>query len=648
MRKNKRNLSAALLSTGVFAALFCMALFGACRVQGEDGEAHPPSKSPNTGGLFMITIAPEAAGKVKASARFAPSIAEIYLEVADGLFAQSFAVAIENEQDVITPVLCPESEGGRQRFSFTMPAVNVTVNGTFSDTASADASLASISTAQVCADADQTNIDSFTPEQTDYIVEVDCGTQSVSLAFAANHIGARTELVNAQASENGAQAALNGDVTIVTLKVTAQDTTTVKEYAVKVIRLPDLSLEFIAADGGVFTGAAADIIASPGTEVSHTLPYDGTGTLNVTLTVRARNFNTQISGGAGDFSGIVGSAGTVQTQIQGFAIGESHKKSGLINVKKNVGGHDYFKAYMLTLIRPDDLLFPSEPMAVIDGLTPRYIRNSAASGDYDEMYVFKANAQNQNTAYTMHFNRSPTEAAKIFMVAGGAGGGRSGDGYPGGGGGAGGVIISTTEYFHAENYTVTAGRGGNGSTDFPVTDTNPERQGGNSTIAGTGVELTAYGGGAGGSDRSGKATYGNSGGSGGGGYTGGGGALNVTPAQGKNGGYSSGGGNGSGGGGGGYKGAGGNTAGGTGIARNDSALNALFANANADVIADIPAGFAGGGGSGKGSGNNGGGDAKTVGTPHTGGGGGGGLNTYGANGGSGIIIIRYKYTQPSR
>ena len=245
-----------------------------------------------------------------------------------------------------------------------------------------------------------------------------------------------------------------------------------------------------------------------------------------------------------------------------------------------------------------------------------------------------------------------------LVVAGGSGGG-----YFGGGGGAGGFregrcgpvtpytdspLSSSGLTVSATTYPITVGAGGAGSTTPQV----PGSQGGNSIFS----TITSTGGGGGGSD-AGPGTIasrsGADGGSGGGGATGGdcsgvGGSGNTpptSPAQGTNGGDAL---NDAGGGGGGATVAGANA---------NPATQAGAGGAGATThISGSPVAYAGGGGGGgrcengksAGSGGTGGGGngsgttTGSAGTANTGGGGGGGYFPGGA-GGSGIVIIRYKF-----
>jgi hypothetical protein len=257
-----------------------------------------------------------------------------------------------------------------------------------------------------------------------------------------------------------------------------------------------------------------------------------------------------------------------------------------------------------------------------------------------------------------------------MVVAGGAGGGASnpsGDGSGGAGGGAGGYRESSGTAsgcytasplgacvsalpVTAQGYPITVGGGGSGS--LYCASPNAGTPGANSvfsTIISTGG---GGGGGGAGTDPSGKP-----GGSGGGagnncgsGTVGNGNTPPVSPPQGNNGGGVSPPGTapayGSGGGGGatavGSNGT--NTAGGNGGAGATSSINATptarAGGGGGGIYSGGPGGTGGTGGGGQGGGPGGGG---SDGTTNTGGGGGGRSLNNSFSGGSGIVIIRYKF-----
>jgi hypothetical protein len=231
---------------------------------------------------------------------------------------------------------------------------------------------------------------------------------------------------------------------------------------------------------------------------------------------------------------------------------------------------------------------------------------------------------------------APGEVEYLVVAGGGAGGETGSTSHAGGGGGAGGLLLGYNLNI-TSTQTITVGDGGTTVTGQAGGD------GGNSSI---GSLVTAIGGGGGGGGATSPGN-GRSGGSGGGSSnrrtsTGGGGAGTV--GQGFAGGNS--GSSGRGGGGGGADGAGGIATG-----SNGGAGGASWSIS----ISGTPTRYAGGGGGGDdnnvalggtSSGGNGATSsvAATAGVVNTGGGGGGAgyANLSAANGGSGIVIIRYK------
>ena len=260
-------------------------------------------------------------------------------------------------------------------------------------------------------------------------------------------------------------------------------------------------------------------------------------------------------------------------------------------------------------------------------------------------------------SYTIHtFTSSGTltvsgnekSGVDYLLVAGGGGGGSS----RAGGGGGGGMTVTTGATLAAGSYTITVGAGGGGSTStgLPGATGSSTSIGGVASVVGGG----GGGGGGGGADRPGKS--GGSGGGGSDGYSGGAG----TSGQGSNGGGSSGSSGGGGGGGKGGVGNNGDTDSGNNFVDNNSGGNGGNGGSNNYSGSNQTYGAGGGGGSrddgpygagvhGGGNGGRNNSNVATAGSTNRGGGGGGGArlhgsNTstfYGANGGSGIVIIRY-------
>ncbi len=217
-----------------------------------------------------------------------------------------------------------------------------------------------------------------------------------------------------------------------------------------------------------------------------------------------------------------------------------------------------------------------------------------------------------------------------FFVVGGGGGGGTGGQWDGGGGGAGGAQPGTATVQSGTAYSIVIGAGGSSGV-----------AGNASSALGTSSLGGGYGGG------SGYPVAGGPGGSGGGGsgWTGANGVGGSGTAgqgnAGASGGYLEGGG------GGGAGAAATNGSGGAGLASSISGSPVYYAGGGAGgtTNATVLQGGPGGGGSGAGNG----GVAAVAGTANRGGGGGGGSSgsnpTAGAQGGSGIVILRYPGAQ---
>ena len=268
------------------------------------------------------------------------------------------------------------------------------------------------------------------------------------------------------------------------------------------------------------------------------------------------------------------------------------------------------------------------------------------------------------------------------VVAGGGGGGiGSGGGYCGGGGGAGGFreskVVSTSGSWTASplaatssvpvsiaSFPIVVGAGGAGRSGCNGCSIGPNVTAGADGSNSSAFPIVSTGGGGGGGGSRTAPSNARTGGSGGGGGSGSpypgapaglGAAGNtppVSPAQGTNGGNGPGTASNSGGGGGGATAVGGN--------RSDPSVGGTGGAGATNTINGSPVARAGGGGgsslgpSGADGGTGGGGNGArntpasnaTVGSANTGGGGGGGVRYstgVGAAGGSGVVIIRYKF-----
>ena len=151
---------------------------------------------------------------------------------------------------------------------------------------------------------------------------------------------------------------------------------------------------------------------------------------------------------------------------------------------------------------PKPVLTPS--YTAIDGgtvvtttpISSGYTLNSVSFNSY---YVFTA------TSGTRTFKATKPTTIGIMIVGGGGGGGCTIGGLNegGGGGGGGGIVLGTFPISANTTYTITIGTGGTGASVVGKTNTSTSMatdplNGKNSTFSGTGVSITAIGGGRGG------------------------------------------------------------------------------------------------------------------------------------------------------
>ena len=310
----------------------------------------------------------------------------------------------------------------------------------------------------------------------------------------------------------------------------------------------------------------------------------------------------------------------------------------------------------------------------VEGASYKNQKVIATGGVISHVGEYRIHRFNSSGTFTISSLRSTSIEVEYLIVGGGGGGGTN----MGGGGGGGGVLAGSTILTPA-TYTITVGAGGVGA---PAgTGSHPTlsgSNGGNSTFSG----LTAYGGGWGGVSYNTQGLgihFGNSGGSGGGsagynndgaapGYYGSGAGVS---GQGFRGGYQGNAYYSGGGGGAGAPGTDGNNRPDGGIGKLSGILGKPFyfggggGGASYSLSTGGYGGLGGGGGGALGVapggtgglawGSPGGGGACCSwantpggdGAPNTGGGGGGGSHynytNKGGDGGSGIVIIRYKY-----
>ena len=288
--------------------------------------------------------------------------------------------------------------------------------------------------------------------------------------------------------------------------------------------------------------------------------------------------------------------------------------------------------------------FAQYSTAYLYGIT-NYAQGEVAGGAkaYGGIVTSDSNYYYHTFTSTGTFTPTQSLSADILVVAGGGGGPYT----SGGGGGAGGLLGFTSQSLTATNYSVVVGAGGSGA---PNTSPYNPSNGSNSSF---GALTAAVGGGAGGADAGSRT--GKNGGSGGGasGGTGGNTGGTATSGQGNNGGsansdestyrtYGGGGGAGA---------AGGNGSNGFPLSNGNGGVgsSAYSSWGSATGTGQNVSGtyyYAGGGSietSGGGYGGGGSGRANSNGTANTGGGAGAYWESTSAraNGGSGIVIVRY-------
>ena len=363
----------------------------------------------------------------------------------------------------------------------------------------------------------------------------------------------------------------------------------------------------------------------------------------------------------GNLSPVTGTAsfGTVSYSIQsgslpgGLTLNSS--TGAFVGTATQVVGSDVVSNFTVRITITETGTTSDRAFSITVGSDALYISASggseATSGDY-KIHTFTGPG---TFTVSSTGNACGSNAVDYLVVAGGGGGG----GCQGGGaGGAGGYRESCGVGYTssprgsgvsqvpvtAQGYPITVGGGGAGSSPAA----SPGNQGSNSSFSSVTSTGGGYGGRGGGPPASASGGPGGSGGGGGGRSNRAGGAGNsppVSPAQGFNGGNSKSAGSPTidhGGGGGGATAVGGNSPGSAGGAGGAGATTGITGSNNT---------YGGGGGGGSennntGAGGSGGGGSNSAGSANTGGGGGGRSGApvaSGFAGGSGIVIIRYKF-----
>jgi hypothetical protein len=247
------------------------------------------------------------------------------------------------------------------------------------------------------------------------------------------------------------------------LTVTSANGETVKPYTITVSQWPDLTLKSLTV-----SNEAADFLR----ELDPALESQA---LNVPLCDETlRTFMiTAVPSGDENLQDV-----TVSVPIPKLIT----PYNGKLTLSRTISGRPYAKDYTVRLTMSDDPNFPLNPMA--DGGYVTFVKDG---DDYYEIHRFT-----QLGAGTLSFIQNvPTGlSARVLVVAGGGGGG-GGSSYAvyGGGGGAGGVVYEEAFPISQKNTPVSVGDGGNNGVQA-----NDGKDGENSTFS----SITAYGGGGGG------------------------------------------------------------------------------------------------------------------------------------------------------
>jgi hypothetical protein len=400
---------------------------------------------------------------------------------------------------------------------------------------------------------------------------------------------------------------------------------------------------------------------SPFTGVSGTGYFVNTTCGAVTVTLPG-------SPSAGDIISIADYASTWSTNAVTLCRNGSLINAGSVNPSLNTIGQS------ITLVYVDGTRGWKNTMDSTSDVsgTPNYIIATGGTitccGDY-KIHTFTSDS-------TFTICSAPTPANNVvdyLVVAGGGSGGTANGAYGAGAGGAGGFRLSNSTCMTApltsplasptglpvsvQSYPVTVGGGGAGFSS-------PCQSNGNTGSNSVFSTITSTGGGYGAGGGPGGAGSGGNGGSGGGGWSGGGGAVGggngntppTSPPQGNNGGAAgptNGGGGGAGAGAVGGNASPGDVGGIGGVGSYVIGTGLAGCNGTPGPVCGAKYFSGGGGGAsgtgspggtgGGGKGGDGGSDPGIAGTTNTGGGGGGTRAGTSGAGGSGIVIIRYKY-----
>jgi hypothetical protein len=339
----------------------------------------------------------------------------------------------------------------------------------------------------------------FARDNYDYTIAVPFGTEEFSISAQAENPYLEPEL--RQLSPESGDKELDDELTLTeglneyTITVTSQDGSATKEYRIKAVKLPDLSL----ADFKITAGMDFEQYLPPFDTQSVYVPY-----ANGITVVAAAN----------------GAGAAVNSPVSANNLKVNEPTAVTVTVSKTLSGVDTSltaKNYILNLYYGEGM--PPDPLS--EGGYVSFVPGNNGANSYDEVHTFLADtaAAGGQAAYSLVFKDSTYPLTVEVLVVAGGGGGGSTNGATSSGGGAGRFVYHPAfnvsgngAWDSAGTISVKVGAGGSGGGSGGG-------QGGNGGVSEfvrhSGYKIITPGGG-GGAGNGGTARPGNNGGSGGG------------------------------------------------------------------------------------------------------------------------------------
>jgi hypothetical protein len=264
-----------------------------------------------------------------------------------------------------------------------------------------------------------------------------------------------------------------------------------------------MQTELTAGGDGVYAGTVASNVAK----------------LNINAAATHPNARVQITSGGNTYPENLNEAGN---SISRTVDAPAANKSGVITVKATAEDGSAYKDYAITIFREKDA-----DAAPVYNASGGIVSKKTIDGEEYEIHTFIVEDEAKTPlggqfSSELTFTTTPADGVvEVLVVAGGGGGGANGDTARGGGGGAGGFIYHPAYNIGSnKTFAVKVGAGG-AKADAQISNGKPNfanntrgGAGGNSEF---GNDFTAYGGGGGGNLRISNEGAGGNGGSGGGG-----------------------------------------------------------------------------------------------------------------------------------